>query len=196
MFRFGIVLLVVGGFLSYMAYQEWNLGRDATGEPVEIKLKDLIARGPEGNPHVILTDYVTCANIIYETKGSSKSWTQVWVPIVAADDIAVVPGKDITVDRFQAILSSKSVRNLGEIDAVLDKPKLKALVTNKIMSLGDKEQKLLKQNYPGTDFTRCLIIQEGREPASPIKLLLLGGGAGLCLLGGIGCFIVGFAAMK
>src|SRR5262249_48703233 len=63
-------------------------------------------------------------------------------------------------------------------------PELQGLVTNEIESLGSEEQKLLNSSYPGTDFTKCVLFQEGREPAGSGKVFgMVGGGAALMLLG-------------
>jgi hypothetical protein len=71
---------------------------------------------------------------------------------------------------------------------------LQALVTNKIVSLGAEERSLLEQSYPGTDFSRCLIIQEGRQPAGPVKVVLMVGGGGL--LGVAGLVVIGFGFVR
>jgi len=81
MIRIGIGLLIVGAILAAVGFQEWSVARTATKQPEEISLKDLIARGAEGNPNIILKDYELCDNFVYETKGGT-SWTHVWVPIV------------------------------------------------------------------------------------------------------------------
>jgi hypothetical protein len=67
-------------------------------------------------------------------------------------------------------------------------------VTNKIVSLGGQERTLLEQSYPGTDFSRCLIIQEGREPAGWTKLIIMVGGGSLATLIGLG--LLGLAGVS
>jgi hypothetical protein len=61
---------------------------------------------------------------------------------------------------------------------------VRALVTNRIVSLGREERELLQQQYPGTDFDRCLIVQEGREPASAAKYMAM-------IVGGIASTLIG-----
>jgi hypothetical protein len=49
-----------------------------------------------------------------------------------------------------------------------------------------KERDLLKPSYPSIDFERCLIIEEGRQPASAVKQFgFMGGGAVAFLAGGV-----------
>ena len=56
------------------------------------------------------------------------------------------------------------------------------LLTNGLVSLGSEERNLLSTSYPATDFDKCLIIQEGREPAGAgQQILMIGGGILLCL---------------
>jgi hypothetical protein len=63
------------------------------------------------------------------------------------------------------------------------------LVTNRISSLEKEIRQLLEQNYPGTDFDACLIIQEGRKPYSRVGLFAQGAGSALALLAAIGLFV-------
>ena len=191
--RLGIICLVVGCGLGYATYVEYSLGAYATKEPEQIRLQDLIARGPGGNPHVLLTDYELCDNFVYETKGGSH-WTGVWVPIVPRGAAGPGPGQGLRPQRVQAILFSTRVSNEAELPQRCGGPRLQGLVTNRIMSLGSEERRLLAESYPGTDFSRCLIFQEGRQPSSLTTVALLGGGSALCLAAGAGLIAGGVFA--
>ena len=98
--------------------------------------------------------------------------------------MAIQPGN------IRALIFTTNSNNERDLYQRCGQPRLRALVTNKIVSLGSKEKNLLEQTYPGTDFSRCLLIQEGREPASATKVLLLVGGG--ILMGVIGLGILGF----
>jgi hypothetical protein len=185
--RIGILCLVVGLGLGYATYVEYRLGAYATKEPEEIRLQDLIARGPEGNPHVLLTDFELCDNFVYETRGGTGSpWSSVWVPIVPRGAGGAGPGQGLRPQRVEAILFSGHVSDEAQLERRCAVPRLEGLVTNRIMSLGSEERKLLAGSYPGTDFSRCIIFQEGRQPASLTTVFLLGGGSALCLAAGAG----------
>src|SRR5262245_56729414 len=155
--RFGIAALVGGIALLYFGFQEKKLSDAASDEPEVISLQKLIERGPEGNPNILLTEFAPCENIVYESRG--EHWTKVWVPVVpASGSVAQLFGKPAT--KVQALIVSTKARNETELGERFDKPQLQALVTNRIASLKGKEKELLASQYPGTDFEKCLIIQE------------------------------------
>jgi hypothetical protein len=185
--RLGIISLVLGLGLGYATYVEYNLGAYATKEPEEMRLQDLIARGPGGNPHLLLTDYELCDNLVYESRGAANSpWTGVWVPIVPRGAADRVPGQRLAPQQVQAILFTTRASDGADLERRCAGPRLQGLVTNRIMSLGSKERKLLAESYPGTDFSRCIIFQEGRRPSSLTTVFLMGGGVALCLAAGAG----------
>jgi len=180
--RVALFLLIIGGVFLYLGFQEMRLSSTAQASPEEITLKKLIERGVQGNPHVILSDFVLCNNIVYSSR--SGRWTKVWVPIVSPEDAKVDAAQGVRADNIQALLCSSKVGNAQELETRLNQPKLQALVINKIASIGSKERDLLKPTYPSIDFDKCLIIEEGREPAGRLKLLAMLGGGGAAFLAG------------
>jgi hypothetical protein len=188
----GIMLLIFGGILFGVGWQERGMAANASAQPEEISLKNLIARGPDGNPNIILTDYVLCENLVYESKNGR--WTKVWIPAIPTTDLPPNATKVGRPGNIRALVFSINAGNEAEVEQRCQQPKLRALVTNKIVSLGGQEKKLLEQNYPGTDFARCLIIQEGREPAGSTKLLLMLGGGSVLVLAGLG--VLGVTAVQ
>jgi hypothetical protein len=190
MFRLGIFLAIVGGVVGYLGFQEWRLSAGAKDKPQEISLKDLIAKGPGDNAHIVLKDVLLCENIVYESKKNSQTWTKVWVPIVprggAPDKINLNPSS------FGAILMCSTVRDQADLGKLAQNPNLKGMVINEIQSLGAEEKKLLKQKYPDTDFDKCWIFEPDRQPAGMGKIGLFLGGGGLLLLGGLGAMIASF----
>ena len=78
---FGCFLPVVGICLLVVGFKEKEIAGMASKVPEEISLKNLIARGPDGNPNIILTDFVLCDNYVYKTRGTAF-WTNAWIPVV------------------------------------------------------------------------------------------------------------------
>ncbi|MBV9123450.1 MAG: hypothetical protein JO112_08845, partial [Planctomycetes bacterium] len=77
---FFCILLVVFGVMSVVGgFKERGVAEASSKEPEEISLKDLIARGPEGNPNIILKDFVLRKNYVYQTRNGS--WDGAWVPV-------------------------------------------------------------------------------------------------------------------
>jgi hypothetical protein len=201
-FRIAIVLFVFGVMAIVFGVYEWRLSSGASTRPEEISLRDLIARGPDGNPNIILKDFeLLDDNLVYEYDeklGPNSSWTKVWVPVVPPG--AAPPGQpggfpfnpqpQRQIGQVQALIYSTHVHGQAEIRPRCGVPKLRAMVTNRVQSLGSEEKKLLQEGYPGTDFNKCLIIEEGREPASAGFLVLLFGGGLLLLAGGAGLLVI------
>jgi hypothetical protein len=180
----GIGLLVWGGM-------EWNLGRGASSKPERITLKQLITRGPEGNPNIILTEFELGGDFVIETKNGA--WSGVYVPAFPAGEPKPVTGPGQPPAAVKAVIFSLHVHNEAEVSTVLAKRELPALVTNRIKSLGSEEKRLLQNQYGGgIDVNKCLIIQEGRTPMSGAVLALIFGGGALALLGAVGVAVAGF----
>jgi hypothetical protein len=188
LFGTGIVLMIIGIILAVVGFQERSLAATASQAPEEISLKDLIARGPDGNPNIILTDYVLCDNFVYQERNGS--WEHAWVPAVPREQAGQNTGGKAT--QVKALIFTIHARNQHDLAQRCEQPKLRALVTNRIVSLKSQERDLLAKSYPGTDFSKCLIIQEGREPAGPTKLILMIGGGGFAALAGLGMIGAGF----
>jgi hypothetical protein len=174
-----IVLVIVGCVLGWLGIQEWRLSAGAEDKPHEITLKDLIARGPGDNAHIILKDFIPCENFLYVGKKDSDHWKEAWVPVIPLDD----PNKiNLKPTSFRAILKCSNVHNQGELERLAGKSPLQGMVMNEIESLGDKEKEVLRGSYPQTNFDRCWIIEPEREPAGLAKI---GGylGGGVVLMG-------------
>jgi hypothetical protein len=182
--RLGVALLVIGGGLTVWGFIEWRLGRGASSTPQRMTLKELIARGPEGNPNIILTDFELCENYVYQSENGR--WKGVYVPVVPQGEGPQSGGPPRPTSGVKAILFSINVRSEAEIPAVMGKRELPALVTNSITSLGAEETRLLQQSYGGLDPKKVLIIQEGRKLMSGALVALIFAGGGLLVLGGIG----------
>lgn len=186
--RTGFIALIVAGGPGYLTYTEGTLAFQSSEKPVEITLKELIAQGPDGDAHVVVTDFFLCENLAHQFQDKKPSvWTHVWIPAVPIDEVENKVGFNPT--NVKALFFSTSIRNLTELEAKLNKPKVQGLVTNRISSLETKIRNLLRESYPGTDFDKCLIIQEGRTPFSRGAIYALGGGAALALLLAIGLFV-------
>jgi hypothetical protein len=189
--RIGLVMAVVGIGLFVWGGVEMSLSRGASEKPEKISLEKLLARGAEGNPNIILTDFELGDNYVYEKDSKTSRWTGVYVPAVPADPSAP-PGAPARPGAIKAVIYSTNVHSEADVEKVLDKPELPGMVTNRIKSLGSQEKKLLKEQYGGDiDVDKCLIIQEGRTPFSGGGLAAIFGGGALLLLGGLGVIVLG-----
>ncbi len=188
LWRVGAVLLILGGVFGFLGFQDWRLSRASSDKPEEITLKALIDRGADGNPNVVVKDFRVLDDlIVYETQRGSPSWTKAWIPAVPAGEAAGAGRPNI-----RALIVSTKAKNKGELDGRCKGPQLRAMVVNRIQSLGRSERKLLEEGYPGTNFDSCLLIHEGREPSGGTWLAVCFGLAALLILGGAGVLLLAF----
>jgi hypothetical protein len=189
-FRFGIALIVFGGILGYFTIQEGRLAATASSTPQEITLQQLIARGPEGNAHIILKDFEFGDNMVYQQDEHGTTWAKVWVPVVPHQGIREGVGGRIL--NIQAIVKSSKVPGQSEFNQFATQTSIQGMVTNRIDSLGSEERGILQKSYPQTDFSKCLIVEDGRKPSSSGVILLMGAGTIVLIAGGAGLLVLSF----
>jgi hypothetical protein len=174
-FLFGVAVTLIGFGAASAGLLERTVALRSTQTPEEISLEKLLARGPSGNPNIILTDFALCKNFVYELGQQPR----VWIPVVPGNINDPPPQPT----RVHALLFSTNVQNQKELQQRCAQPKLPVLVANKLTVLLD-ERGLLETSYPETNFDRCLFLEEGREPSSQTKwMLMIGGGAAAVLAG-------------
>jgi hypothetical protein len=178
-----ICTLLAAGACAVFFVQNYQLAHTSSAEAEEISLKDLIKRGPEGNPNVIVKDFVICEDYVVEKKLASGAWTKVWVPIVPADEPEPKAGdKEATVYVF---IFSDNITNEQQVSQRLGRPTLRGLVNKDAPRPGILGSARLRMRYPKTDTSRALILEEGRDPPGWFTLGLLASGTvvGLGLTG-------------
>ncbi len=158
-FRIACGSLVLGVLLCYNGWKDLRINDGASATPEEVSLQELITRGPNSNPNIILTHYSACPNYVFEEMEDKKSWATVWVPVVPTEEGA--GGPQNPPEKVKAIVVCHNIYLQRELDLRMSRPKLKALVKNRIESLDSSERQLLQKQYPKTDFRTCLIIEDG-----------------------------------
>lgn len=182
-----IICLLAAVILGYFTWTEATLASRSTANPEEISLKALIARGPHGNANVRVTGFVQCPDSCpYFGGGTRENFNEVFVPIEEVNQGKKEPLKPSNV---QALFYSRNVHNESELDARLKKPNFQGLVINSIHHLAWYLPGDLQKDYPGTDFNKCLIIEEGRVPPSWGRVFLFGAGSAGALLVGVVLFV-------
>ena len=100
-------------------------------------LNELLLRGPDGNPHLILTDFAVGGdNVVGKNAGR---WTTVWVPIVP-----VGMNEEARKGQPVALLYSTWIKNEKELKSLIALEKLHGMVINKVKSVGVREEQLLR----------------------------------------------------
>ncbi len=170
--------LMLAGLCAMFGVREYVLAAHSSQQPEEISLRDLIKRGPQGNPNIILKDFSIFEDYVYEKRFGE--WKRVWVPIVPAG------GDDLVSSKLaiRAFLYSEELRSDKEVRQRFGKPKLRCMINPEAPKPGIIGSMLIAKSYPGTNSEHCIIIEEGKEPASPLKLSLYATGVvffiGLC----------------
>ncbi len=209
--KIGLVVIVIGGCLSYFGVLEYRVGSDASPEPVAIELADLEAGKPLPDNHIRIGLHHCMYNssvIEYEydddnrkTMRSSSPVNWIWSPIISDKhpymqkirelektygSLKKTPkGADWPVLKdFVVLLKSESYDTVGDIpDGRKFYTSVSGLVINRIESLGDDEKSLIRKKFPKIDFDKILIIEHGRKPSSAaLSISIIVGGGVLMLI--------------
>ncbi len=195
--RFKLLLFVAGVALLYVGYNEWRLASGAGDAPVRMTCAQLEASGPGANPYVSIGNFVLMqdAFVCKYRPSDPKYFVTCWLPAVAAGNATTQPamrlpsgangspaairGRDIRV-----LVKSTQAHNTAEVAALSDRPRLEGVVVNRIESLTAEEKDLLAQSYPGLNFDKCWILEEGRKPLGTWRpMLFMVGGASALFFG-------------
>ncbi len=172
--RLKLIAIAIGVGVFIAGWMEWQLKTVAKTQPQRLTAAELAARGPGNNAHVILTNYDLCDNFVYEsTRRNGGTWKKVWVP--------VVPAGQGCGPQIQIIIADTKISGPEQIGMVAGQ--VQGLVINKISSLGREERRLLSETYPGADFSKVWIVQNGRSTWSPWAVMGMLGGGGFTVLG-------------
>jgi len=181
----GIGLPLFGSIFVWRGLEQREVARASFQDPETMSLSKLIARGPEGNANVILTDFIALKPHVVE-RGKRGVYSGTWIPIapkdVAPPDGGPPPGG------VKVFVYSDKVRNPEGAYQRLSNPQLPGMVSNKTMTPNGDATDELKEKYPQTDFSSCIFIYEGHEPISE-------GTAALVIYGGIAAVVIGIGAL-
>jgi hypothetical protein len=69
---------------------------------------------------------------------------------------------------FRLILETRKATNLAQLQALEGQDLLQGTIVNDVQSLDGRAQQRLREGYRQTDFSKCLILEHGRSPKSPL----------------------------
>lgn len=213
--RVQLVLIVLGGVLVFVGYQDYRVSSGTTAEPASVDLAALEQGQAADNNHMQIGEHFAlypAAVYEYESSGEPDPNTKVkkcYYPIISLKHPFVaalaklaeehgglekipdnVPPPDIR--DFAVLVKTRRFKTVGAIPDGLDgETSVQGLVINRISSLGSEEEKLIKENFPTANLDKVLILEDGRKPASMVKWLgFMLGGLALAAVG-VGLFVVG-----
>lgn len=200
MLRFGLIIAALGGFLGYQGYKEFTLLQKANEEPSEVALVDIEADGELENYHVkIGTHWGVVDELIYQYPENNESKVDVaYYPIISEEhpynqaiDVFLAkfentPAEQIPDDAyFKVLVKTKAFKSTSDFpDHWIQGTEIQGLMINAVEPLGSEERNLLRQAFPAVNFDEILILEQDREPSSPLVAFgMLGGGVVVVLLG-------------
>ncbi|WOO42333.1 hypothetical protein [Rubellicoccus peritrichatus] len=211
MFKIKLALIIGGGFLAFMGYEELKLSWLADEEASVVALADLEAGVDIDNAHIKIEEPVSVyGGLIYEYQqgkydtgepDESTSVSVTYYPVISQshpfmvqlgelldkypdgipDEVAVPDLND-----FRVLVKTKRFKKIGDFpyDSLSSDEYVQGLVVNEVESLDNEEIGLLRQSFPNANFAQVLILEEGRAPAGGMKYLgMIGGGIALILIG-------------
>jgi hypothetical protein len=190
----GVWMILGGGLLTVAGLNEARQSAVARREPQEITCAKLTQEGFGNNAHVRMTDFYLCEDeYVYEER---IQWTSAWVPAVPrgspihqalltrGEGRNVAPalrGQDIRI-----IVLLPNARSEKDVEETAKCKAIQGLIIRPLRLLDTKKQRLLEESYPGLDFQDCMILVEGRQPATQRKTFFVtGAGIGLMAVGGL-----------
>jgi len=189
----GWILLIAGGCLIWYGIQEYQVGADASAEPVDVDLAALEAGEPLADNHIKIGLHHSLYNSSVfefededETGRMKKSSKLTWLytPLISdkhpyIDGLRKLEKKYGSIKKtpknadwpplkdFVVILKSAAYKTVGDVPTGRKKySSVTGLVINRIESLGDDEQRLIRQKFPKIDFDKVYIVEHGRKPSS------------------------------
>jgi hypothetical protein len=188
-----VILACIGVAFIVMGNTENVLSGKAKEQARTVTLSDLIATGPGDNAHVIVTDLTPASNFVYTARikagesAAGKPWNAVYVPLLPlTPDLRgrVERGENVwpqmNASSIRVLMMSKKAKTQADLQRLFSAGHIQGTIINSISKLEPEAEKVLRQNYPTTDFTKVLILEEGRKPASKawgVFLVLVGVGS-------------------
>jgi len=212
----GLILLLGSAAPAYFAYDHLRAASIvANVEPQQISYKQLIKNGPGDNAYVIVTDMELYARTFaYTYSANTGEWKTIWVPAGSSTRLTRdLPTQqlnqmlDNNLERIKAyragdkhaldpeppglVVKIVHVRNEKQLSLLSSETAFRGLLVNQIESLDPNDQADFRRQYPGTDFSKVLILEHNRKPVGPQQGYLLVALAILLFVGGAALMIVG-----
>ena len=130
-----------------------------------------------------ITDFAFGTKYTFSKWKHGESYSKVWIPLFARSS----SGKEER--KVRLLLRSTNVRNAAEVEKFCTRTTVGGMLINDLESLPSDHREQLKKCYPDTDFSNCLLVDEGREPVTLAGELLKRAGIAA------GMFLFGLAAL-
>jgi len=212
MLRLIIAIIAIGGLLLFYGWNEYTVSSGSGNEPIAIDLADIEAGAIPKNNYVKLDSHWRLySNSIYTykiPKSASSDEAQpnyevtyAYYPIISnkhpyfekiADLIEKhghmdnVPDSEWpSLEGFNMLIKTEKFKTIGAIPNDWEESsELKGLIINSISSISEEDKELIRSGFPNIDFSKILVLEENREPSSPIfSFGAMGGGTMIMMMG-------------
>jgi len=203
--KVGLISIVIGGCLIWYGVLEYQVGSEASVDPVNVELADLEAGSPLPDNHIKIGLHHCMYHLsVYdydydgddETMRSSSELNWVWSPLISDKHPYVLKMKALinkhgglkkipksadwpVLKDFVVLLKSDYYETAGDVPGGRKPYKsVSGLVMNRIESIGDEEKRLIRSQFPKIDFDKILILEHNRTPTSvvaSISFIAVGG---------------------
>jgi len=220
--RLVLALIVIGGVVAFLGWQEYAVASGCSAEPVTTELAKLEQGGTPENNHIQIGAhqrfYDATVYQYHQTRGQdgppkdSTSVDHAYIPIISNEhpffgemgellskygSVEDVPEDTEwpSIDNFAVLMKTKEFKTIGSIpDGLLAGAPFSGLVVNRIGKLDKEEAKLVRGNFPKVDLEKILIVEAGRKPKSAMLTMGMMGGGGVLIL--VGLALLGGAFKK
>ena len=179
MFRIKLVLIVIGGVVAFMGFEEFKVSSGASAEPVDVELATLEQGGELPNVHARITGHIAVyGGSVYEYEqgqnaggapGVGAKVNHCYYPILSIEhpfiQAVASDNENADFDNFAVIVKTDRFKTVGAIPDGIDAvDSIQGLVVNRITSLDSEEKDLVRQSFPGVNLDKLLILEDGRAP--------------------------------
>jgi len=186
---------VAGGVLIFLGIREYNQVSHGNKKPQLISCLELGRDGPGDNKFVDLVKFGYSPGKFLRTKSA------VYVPAFATDSdygkrysLAIrlaAKAKIPPPPPDPVFVLIKTTRSMEDLQIAQLESQLEGMVVNDIDPLTQTDIATLQPAYPKTNFSKCWIVEEGREVGSAIKYLIYLCSGGLCTLLAVALLLLG-----
>lgn len=212
LFRLKLALLVGGGVLAYLGYQEYTLSQGASTEPEPVELAALEQGEEPPSAYIRLGGHwLVSEGAVYEYETSrfgsdevtdSTEINYAYFPVVSTEHPYVVATDALAAQYggfenipdeewppfgdFRMVVKTTEYATFGRLPTEwLETPSVDGMIINKIGGLDAEERQLLQQSFPAANLDRLLVLDKGRTPQDPMIAMAMMGGGGILALGGL-----------
>ena len=208
MWRIIIAVMIGGGALCFFGYQEYSVSAGTSSKALNVELLDIESgKAPDNNYIRLGPHYRVYAAAVYEYEANNDNEqvteytkvTQVYYPVYSVGspfgrqmDVLIkkygsydkfpdeLPADEyLPTDNLSMIVKTDKYHRVGRLPTGMPRFEgIKGLVINEIESLGSEEKRLIESGFGEIDFSKILILEQGRKPTSTaLSLAMMGGGA-------------------